>query len=177
MNRELSKREKILLLILVLMVLALGYFKLLLEPINDQIASLRANTDIEQTQLQTDSIRLAQLEQMRAAIAAIKATGEERAIPQYDNDERLMADLQTILSSTLHCTVDCTAGTTQDGYLMLRPVVLTYTTATYAQSRAIIDALSGSDNVNYLSNVDVSFNDKEGTYETTLAVTFFEIMP
>ena len=49
MNRELTKREKTLLLILVLLVLALGYFKLILEPINDQITTYRASTDIEQT--------------------------------------------------------------------------------------------------------------------------------
>lgn len=112
MNRELTKREKTLLLILVLLVLALGYFKLILEPINDQITTYRANTDIEQTQLDTDRVKLAQLEQMRAAIAAIKATGEERAIPQYDNDVVLMKDLHAILSSASEYEIDCTAETT-----------------------------------------------------------------
>lgn len=177
MNRELTKREKTLLLILVLLVLALGYFKLILEAINDQITTYRASTDLEQTQLDTDRVKLAQLEQMRAAIAAIKATGEERAIPQYDNDVVLMKDLHAILSSASEYEIDCTAETTQDGYLALRPVVLTYTTGTYAQSRSIIDAVCASENVNYLSNVDIRYDTNDGTCKTTLAVTFFEIMP
>ena len=65
MNRELTKREKTLLLILVVLVLVLGYCKLFLEPIDRQITSFRTNTDIEQAELDTDRVRLAQLEQIR----------------------------------------------------------------------------------------------------------------
>ena len=72
MNRELTKREKTLLLILVVLVLVLGYCKLFLEPIDRQITSFRTNTDIEQAELDTDRVRLAQLEQMQQAIAAIQ---------------------------------------------------------------------------------------------------------
>ena len=75
MNRELTKREKTLLLVLVVLVLVLGYCKLFLEPIDRQITSLRTNTDIEQAELDTDRVRLAQLEQMQQASAAIKASG------------------------------------------------------------------------------------------------------
>ena len=64
MNRELTKREKTLLLVLVVLVLVLGYCKLFLEPIDRQITSFRTNTDIEQAELDTDRVRLAQLEQM-----------------------------------------------------------------------------------------------------------------
>lgn len=58
MNRELTKREKTLLLILVVLVLVLGYCKLFLEPIDRQITSFRTNTDIEQAELDTDRVRL-----------------------------------------------------------------------------------------------------------------------
>ena len=38
MNRELTKRETAMLLFLVILVIALGYFKLIFEPIHDQTA-------------------------------------------------------------------------------------------------------------------------------------------
>lgn len=101
MNRELTKREKTLLLILVVLVLVLGYCKLFLEPIDRQITSFRTNTDIEQAELDTDRVRLAQLEQMQQAIAAIKASGQERALPQYDNDQALMTELDKLMAATL----------------------------------------------------------------------------
>lgn len=122
MNRELTKREKTLLLVLVVLVLVLGYCKLFLEPIDRQITSLRTNTDIEQAELDTDRVRLAQLEQMQQAIAAIKASGQERALPQYDNDQALMTELDKLMAATLQYEVDCTEGTTQEAYLVLRPV-------------------------------------------------------
>lgn len=135
MNRELTKREKTLLLVLVVLVLVLGYCKLFLEPIDRQITSLRTNTDIEQ------------------------------------------AELDKLMAATLQYEVDCTEGTTQEGYLVLRPVTLTYQTASYAQSRQIIDALSASANVNFLSNVDVQYDADKAQYKTVLHLIFFELMP
>ena len=45
MNRELTGREKVMLLILIVLVMALGYYKLILEPINDQVAAYRDSTE------------------------------------------------------------------------------------------------------------------------------------
>lgn len=117
------------------------------------------------------------LEQMQQAIAAIKASGQERALPQYDNDQALMTELDKLMAATLQYEVDCTEGTTQEGYLVLRPVTLTYQTASYAQSRQIIDALSASANVNFLSNVDVQYDADKAQYKTVLHLIFFELMP
>ena len=113
----------------------------------------------------------------KMAIAAIKASGQERALPQYDNDQALMTELDKLMAATLQYEVDCTEGTTQEGYLVLRPVTLTYQTASYAQSRQIIDALSASANVNFLSNVDVQYDANKAQYKTVLHLIFFELMP
>lgn len=53
MNRELTTREKTLLLVLAVLVIALGYWKLVLEPINEQVASY--NDMAEQEQAEIDS--------------------------------------------------------------------------------------------------------------------------
>lgn len=80
MNRELTKREKTLLLVLVVLVLVLGYCKLFLEPIDRQITSFRTNSDIEQARAgHRPGVRLAQLEQMQQAIAAIRPPA--RSVP------------------------------------------------------------------------------------------------
>ena len=85
--------------------------------------------------------------------------------------------LDKLMAATLQYEVDCTEGTTQEGYLVLRPVTLTYQTASYAQSRQIIDALSASANVNFLSNVDVQYDADKAQYKTVLHLIFFELMP
>ena len=40
-----------------------------------------------------------------------------------------MTELDKLMAATLQYEVDCTEGTTQEGYLVLRPVTLTYQTA------------------------------------------------
>ena len=74
MNRELTKREKTLLLVLVVLVLVLGYCKLFLEPIDRQITSFRTNTDIEQAELDSCAHK---------AKIIIAKTGERLSFDQY----------------------------------------------------------------------------------------------
>ena len=75
MNRELTRREKILLLVLIVVVLVAGYCKLILIPINDQISSYRLNMEAEQTELDANQGKMAQMQKMQKAIDEIKAAG------------------------------------------------------------------------------------------------------
>lgn len=180
MNRELTKREKILLLVLVVLVLVLGYFKLVLQPINDQVSQYKASMQAQQTQLEQDQVKVAQMEKMQKTIDQIKASGESRSIPQYDNSGKLMLELHQIMSATLDYSLDCSAGTTQDSYIVLRPIVMTFRTATYEQARQIVDQLCASENISQISDVNINVRFAAGggsTVETTLAITYFEIMP
>ena len=143
MNRELTRRETVLLLILVVLVIFLGYFKLIFEPIQDQVAQYQDTTSQEQSELEQDLILLTRKQEMQRKIEEVRASGEERTIPQYDNSRRLMLDLHRILDSAVDYSLDFSQSTTQDSYIVLRPVTMSFQTHTYAQARAIVDALSG----------------------------------
>ena len=56
MNRELTLREKVLLLILIVLVMVLGYFKLLYEPVSDRIACCREDTAQEQLAMEQNDL-------------------------------------------------------------------------------------------------------------------------
>ena len=168
MNRELTRREKTLLLVLIVVVLVAGYCKLILIPINDQISSYRLNMEAEQTELDANQGKMAQMQKMQKAIEEIKAAGEKRTIPQYDN------------SGKLDYSLDCSAGTVQQDYIMLRPIVMTFRTSTYAQARQIVDRLCSSENISQISDMNMNTYTEgrnSGTVETTLVITYFEIMP
>ena len=111
MNRELTLREKVLLLILIVLVMVLGYFKLLYEPVSDRIARCREDTAQEQLALEQNAVRLAQMEKMEQALADIRAAGGSKAIPRFNNSEALLrehADLLTGLAEYLliHETIE-----------------------------------------------------------------------
>lgn len=180
MNRELTTREKVLLLVLIVLVMTLGYFKLIYEPVGDRIASCRENTLQEQLEIDQNAVKLAQLEKMEQALADIRAEGGGRAIPRYNNSEVLLRELRSLLSAAGEYSLNFGDGTTQHGYIVLRPVSMTYRTSTYAQSREIIDRLSASDNINRISDLSIRRDERSGdgmAYQTVLTVTYFEVAP
>lgn len=177
MNRELTTREKTLLLILCVLVISLGYFKLILEPINDQVLACRTQTEEEQTELTQDLLRVAQMRKMEKTVAEIKASGEEKTIPSYDNSGRLLQELYHVMENAEEYSLDFSAGVTQEDYIVLRPVTLSFQTGSYAQARAIIDALSESENLNQISDLSIQSGQGDGRnkVQTELVITYFEV--
>lgn len=177
MNRELTRRETVLLLILVVLVIFLGYFKLIFEPIQDQVAQYQDTTSQEQSELEQDLILLTRKQEMQRKIEEVRASGEERTNPQYDNSRRLMLDLHRILDSAVDYSLDFSQSTTQDSYIVLRPVTMSFQTHTYAQARAIVDALSESENMNQISDLSIRTNQGQDRdlVQTDLVITYFEV--
>ena len=178
MNRNLTKRETGMLLFLVILVIALGYFKLIFEPIQEQTAQYQNDTVQEQSELDMELVRLNQMQEMQRKIDEVRASGEERTIPEYDNSGRLMMDLHRILNTAMDYSLDFSQGTTQDNYIVLRPVTMRFQTRTYAQARAIIDALSESEDVNQISDLSIRMDEgREGaSVRTELVITYFEVI-
>ena len=177
MKRELTKREKILLLVLAVMVIGLGYFRLIFEPVNDQISQYRMDTEGEQCEILSNTIKLAQMRSMEKKIAEVKADGTEKAIPTYDNSVVLMRELYRILATTNEYSLDFSAQTVQDGYIIRRPISMTFYTDSYEQARGVVDALSGSDNLNQISDLSISENrgKNKDQVQTDLLITYFEV--
>ena len=179
MNRELTTREKVLLLVLAALVIGIGYFKFVFEPINEQVTDLQSAAAQEQSEIDSSIVQLAQMRKMEKAVEASKADGQERAIPAYDNSGALMRELYQILANTNEYTVDFSAATSREGYIVLRPVSLTFETGTYPQARAIINAIASSDNLNQISDVNIrnGQNSSRSTVQTSLVITYFEVAP
>ena len=75
MNRELTTREKTLLLVLAVLVIVLGYWKLVFEPINEQVASYNDMAEQEQAEIDSSVVQLAQMRKMQKAVEAQKEAG------------------------------------------------------------------------------------------------------
>lgn len=103
------------LLILSVLVMALGYYKLILEPINDQVAAYRDSTEQEQTELTTELVRAEQLKKMESAVAELRQRGDVKPIPAYDNSKALMVELHRILASAQEYSLDFSAGDHRGG--------------------------------------------------------------
>ena len=156
MKHVFTNREKILLVILAVLLIAVGYWKLILTPINDSIDALRQQTASEQDALIQDSARAARLTQMKAEL------------------EKLLVELNTILSGTDYTLNFANPTPLETGSAILaRPISLTFEVSTYSAARAVLDALHDSQYVNLIS--DLNMNLKGSTVRTTLSLTYFEL--
>ena len=159
MNRAFTTREKVLLVILAVLIIGIGYFKLLLEPINTSIENYRNITASEQDEILVNTALLQKKKQMETELEELFASGDPTPIPVYDNSGNLLVELHRILDKSLDYSLNFSGVSTMDvEYLVRRPVSLTFQVPTYAQARAIINELHDSDNVNCISDLSMQIN-------------------
>ena len=175
MNREFTKREKILLLIFAVLIIVLGYFKLILEPINNQVNEYRGMESEEQAEIDVKTVQALQMSLMEKEIKKAQENGISRIIPTFDNSAILLPKLYQIMDSTSAYSMNFGEITTEGGVVM-RPVAISFETRTYAQARAVIDRLYDT---NYAMQIeDVTIQERKATdadsVNTYLSVTFFE---
>lgn len=178
MNRPFSTREKVLLVVLVVLVMCICYFKLLLEPINDSIADYQMKASAEQDEIVANTALLTKMNNMKKELAEIYAAGDPIPVPEYNNYAPMLTELNAILSTAADYDLRFGDMTLLDGdYIYRRPVTMTFRTDTYAQARAIIDALHDSRNINLISDVQVAMQETDGKagVQVSMTVTYYEL--
>ena len=179
MRRAFTKREKVMIIILAVIILAICYFKLMLEPINEQIESYQTMTETEQTEITQNQAKLASMKKMQKELDEIYASNDAKPLPTYDNADVMLTDLNKILSSAKDYTLSFGGTETLEeaSYIMRRPVSLVFYTDTYAQARDIIDELHDSENINQISDVSISMDDdRDNDVTVTLSISYFEVV-
>lgn len=180
MKRAFSTREKVLLVVLAALLIGIGYFKLILEPINDNIDHFQQMTASEQDEILINTARLAQMRSMQTELDEIFAAGDAKPIPEYDNSGKLLVELHSILSKSTDYSLSFGAVTTlEGGYIQRRPVSMNFTTADYARAADIIKTIHDSDNTNQISDVSIAFktdNGGAGSVSVSLSVTYYELI-
>ena len=187
--KKLSKREKILLAVLVVVILVVCWYKFIYEPTNNQIEKFDRDLATEQTELIALLPKIKQKNEMQKAVEEIKASGSVEKIPVYDNSKELMVALNRVMSTAKSYSVNF-GEADRDGYIFIHKLLINFTTDGYKQARQIIDRLTTETFVNQISDISFSnavrtrnvVNAKGETAErkteetsVTLTITFFEI--
>lgn len=182
LNREFTKREKVLILILVLLLLFSGYFRFVLQPSQDRInAANNTRADIENS-MTIETARSQRLSQMRDAIASYedKNGGEGSVVPVYDNIDNVMIQLGAILSQTADYSLTFDDLQYGDDYIT-RPVEMNFTCVSYDAAKKIVKDLDGCVYRCSLDDITVSTGSgnggvdiTKGTVAVKLTATFYE---
>ena len=143
MDREFTPREKGMLLVLAVLLLALGYMKLFYAPVQQAVEDNQQRQTELQDQALIEQTRALKMQVMEKELEELKAGNAvpDAQVPDYDNVQRVMIELNAILARAQEYSLAFDDVSLDDSGLVRRPVELTFKTADYAAAREIITDL------------------------------------
>lgn len=168
MNRSFTTREKILLLLLTIMILGVGYFKLFYQPMQEQITANQQRQIAVEDQFSVEAVRLQRMKNMQNEIEQFKQSGATvySEIPPYDNIQNVMIQLNTILGQAK-----------DDSKLVIRPIEVSFTATDYATVHTVMDELYHCRFRCAIEQIAVSANENlsvNNDISVSLSITFYE---
>ena len=197
LSRDFTTKEKIMLVILCLILLALAYYRFLHVPCNDAIAEAHSQRDMYQTEMVGALAQENQLKQMQKELDSLGELTEASRMESYNNSKAEIDLLNSILQNTYNYNVRF-SSVTKSGNQIRRNVSLSFAVPDFASARQILSRLADSEyrcligNIQYsTSEVRVSSQEREelarpgrwidGTYyysevRVNATATFYETM-
>jgi hypothetical protein len=137
-----SKREKALIVLLALIAIAILWYQLIFKNAQESVARVDSEIEAVQDEMIVDTAKAGQIDNMRAAIQQYKTSGINPVeMPNYDNVQPLMAQLNGTLAPTLGYTLKFEDVTSGDSDTVRRGVELSYGCSSYQEARVILNAL------------------------------------
>jgi len=168
---KVNSRERLLLVVLVLMLVGCAYYYLFFTKVNEKIAANEAEIVINEDQVIVLDAKIAKMNKMQEELVVLREDAEfKKPIPEFDNSESLMSQLYDIIDEAK--SYGATFATpTNDGHIYRRDVVITFSVTTYDQARELINQISDINLRSVVKDLTISYGDY---CNVTMKVTFFE---
>lgn len=172
--RSMGRREKTLLLVLVLLILAGLYMLLVHQPVERSMAKLAVEKEDAELRLEVAQIRLQKYGEMKAELEDIFAMPKDEltVMPPYDNAEALMVQLNNIFGE-LEYDLSFSEVVFNES-VATRAVQFTFEAPSYEEARVIIDKLTHTGNRSLMNTLSIvpaeqSRNSRDGIRLRTTA--------
>ena len=176
-NRAFTKKEKILILILVVILIGLVYYRFVDQSVRSSLAAAESSIETNQSELEISNAQLARLNSMNKELDSYEAGGTSR-LESYNNIKEELAMLDSTLSAVSDYTLSL-QDPVLDGDLIRRPVSIRFTTGSFGDVYKVIRAFSNSDLRNVIQDINYSSSsnrDGEESVTVNMNVTFYETM-
>lgn len=168
---KISKREKVMLAVLLALIVGCVYYLFFLTPTLEKKASLENEIVGMEDHVLMAQTQAAHLKKMQMELKEIKAENADiKEVPAFDNSKKLMQSLNLILSQAVQYTVDFAEADETDG-IVRREVSLSYECNSYEDARAILQNIHDGKYPCVLQDVAINYSD---TYNVNAALTYFE---
>ena len=174
MSRNFTLAEKILLVLLVIVLIAMIYYRVVYLNINNSITSSEAEKQSLQTELEVAKAKADSLTNMQAELDSIMGSPSTTRMESYNNSKAETAFLSGILSTARDYSVSF-ADVTRNGDQIRRSFSLQYRTSSYTDAEAIMVKLSQGEYRCLIGDVNCSIAD-DGQTTMGMTATFYETM-
>ena len=174
MSRDFTNKEKVLLVVLALILVALAYYYFVDQNVRSTITSADAECQQLQTELDAVQQKIAHLQSLQNAMDELEASGNLTWMGSYNNGKAEVAFLNDILADTLKYSVTF-SNVTRNGNQIRRNFTLQYQTLDYLSAQNIMDRLNQGENRCVLGDVKCTM-DADGRVTINQNATFFETM-
>ena len=179
-----STREKIMLVVFGVALLAIAWYQFVFVNIQNQIISVESQISATEDQLQAFQTRAANLDKMREIVEKYKEQGvEPTLLPQYDNTQSLMAYLHSVLSAAQSYDMSFdNPGLSKDDGTVHRSGTIRFNVGSYEDARKMVESIAHGP---YPCQVDaLSIGSKKSrrsneavAFTANVQLTFFENPP
>ncbi len=183
MSREVNAKEKVLLVILVLIILGFCYYRFVDQPVRKNLAKAEAEYTTLQSELTEVRVKIRELQRMQDEIDAITSGGKDSFMPSYNNAKEELAMLNDILNESVTQYSVAFTNVTRYKDQIRRDFRLDFTTPDYESMKAVIDKLTGVDYRCMIGDCTcniIKVRDQQQEETTALSVsataTFYETM-
>ena len=144
LSRDFSIKEKVLIVVLLLILVGLAYYRFVHVPCVEAIESAHSQRDMYQTELIAVQTKEAQLRAMKEELDSLGELQNASRMESYNNSKAELALLNSILESAIDYSINF-ASVTRSGDQIRRNFTLTFTTGSYAAAKKIIASLAESE--------------------------------
>ena len=184
LTRGFSKKEKILLAVLAVILVALCYYHFVYQSSKEAIEQAQAEQESQTTEIQILSAQLSRLQDMEAELEETKAEGKASYMPSYNAKKAELQFLNSVLQKSDEYNITFTE-LTRNSEQIRRSFTLEFTAKNYAAAEALIEELYQSENRCLIKDIVINGkknNNKTGaditenTVKCNLTATFYETM-
>lgn len=179
LGRELTRREKLLILLLALILVGLAYYQFVDRPVREALTNAHAERDSLSAELTTVQAKLKVMRRMRDELEDITAGGTVSEMKSYNNSKAEIALLNDILRDTPEYSI-AFANVTRNGDQIRRNFTLQFTADEYDKVGAVVKQLTDSPYRCLIGDLKLTASRglylQTGTVTARATATFFETM-
>ena len=181
LNKEFSLKERILLIILAVLLLAALYVFAVNQPVKNGIARAEAAIGETETNIQILQSKALKLNDMKAELEELRNDVNVQQVPDYDNLPEVISFLNSVLGNATNYQISLSTAFPGDGgEIMRRTAQISYECDNYTAAKDSVKRLESCSYIDRVSNLVISPLDLKAPnlmtdpVKVALTITFFE---